>query len=483
LDCATRRLDRGRTLIGGTPLRVLRLGAPGAAALDAMEDGTPIGPEPSIGRFARRLVDAGLAHPIPPPPVDAPPTVTVVIPVRDRSSGLAATLAALGTDTPVVVVDDGSNPHEAIRTAAAAARHGAALVRRPAPGGPAAARNSGWRASSSELVAFIDADCVPAPGWLAGLVAHFQDPLVAAVAPRIVSTAAPGSPAVLAAYEQVRSPLDRGLAPGPVRPRGRVPYVPSAALIVRRPDLVALDGFDEGMQVGEDVDLVWRLDDAARRVRYVPEVTVAHPARASWAAWLQQRIAYGRSAAGLDARHPGAVAPLTVSGWSAAAWWLGTLVHPVPGAALAAITTAMLPAKLGALDHPWRESLRLAGIGHLWAGRSIADALRRAWWPAVVVGALTSPRVRRVAVAAALLPAGLEWVSERPPVDLGRWVVLRLVDDLAYGWGVWAGCLRAGRFDALRPDLAGWPRRESSVGPGGTPMVRSLAEPTRLEAI
>lgn len=459
MDGSTRRLDRGRTLIGGTPLRIFRLAAAGAAALDAIEEGQPIGSEPSVGRLARRLVEAGMAHPVPPATRGEPMSVTVVIPVRDRSLGLAATLAALGPEVPIVVVDDGSNPREEAHTAAMAARRGARLVRRPVPGGPAAARNSGWEATSSDLVAFVDADCVPAPGWIADLGVHFQDPCVGAVAPRIVSATSGDIPTVLGAYEQVRSPLDRGPAPGPVRPRGRVPYVPSAALIVRRSDLVALDGFDERMRVGEDVDLVWRLGAAGRSVRYVPDVTVVHPPRASWAAWLRQRIDYGRSAAGLDARHPGAVAPLTVSGWSAGAWGLGALVHPGLGVTLAAVTTALLPARLGALDHPWRESMRLAGLGHLWAGRSIADALRRAWWPAVVVGALGSVRLRRVAVAAALLPAALEWAVERPPVDPGRWIALRLVDDVAYGWGVWAGCLRARRFGALRADLANWPGR------------------------
>ena len=45
-----------------------------------------------------------------------------------------------------------------------------------------------------------------------------------------------------------------------------VPYVPSAALIVR----TELARFDEALRYGEDVDLVWRLHDAGHRVIYDP---------------------------------------------------------------------------------------------------------------------------------------------------------------------------------------------------------------------
>ena len=70
---------------------------------------------------------------------------------------------------------------------------------------------------STPLVAFIDSDCEPTADWLFPLLGHFDDPMVAAVAPRIVP--APVSPPTwLSRYEAARSSLDRGEAEGLVRP-------------------------------------------------------------------------------------------------------------------------------------------------------------------------------------------------------------------------------------------------------------------------
>ena len=101
--------------------------------------------------------------------------------------------------------------------------------------------------------------------------------------------------------------LDLGGRAALVHPRGPVPYVPSACLMVRRD--AAGDGFDETMPVGEDVDFVWRLVDDGWLVRYVTDVTVTHPARATWGAWWRQRVAYGRSSGELAVRHGERMAP------------------------------------------------------------------------------------------------------------------------------------------------------------------------------
>ena len=91
----------------------------------------------------------------------------------------------------------------------------------------------------------------------------------------------------------------------------------------------------------------------------------------------------------------------------------------------------------------------------------IGEALRRPWWPLAMAAAIGSRRARRAVAVAAVAPPLLDWVRERPPVDPLRWVGLRLADDVAYGAGVWAGCLRARSFGALRPDLTSWPGRSA----------------------
>jgi hypothetical protein len=156
-----------------------------------------------------------------------------------------------------------------------------------------------------------------------------------------------------------------------------------------------------------------------------------------------------------------------VSGWSAAAWGLVAAGAPAAGATVGAATTAALVPKLRNLRHPVRESLRLAGLGNLYAGRQVADALRRAWFPLAVPLALRR-RSRPALVAALVVPALVEQLERRPRLDPVRWAALRLADDLAYGAGLWSGSIRARTTAALRPAFSGrFPPPDDGAGVGG----------------
>jgi mycofactocin system glycosyltransferase len=462
LDPSTRRIDDGTVLVGGSPFRLLRLTPAGARLVDGLVGGEPVAPDEGAQRLVRRLLDAGMVNPRPLGGSVVASDVTAVVPVRDRAGGLSTTLGALGPVGSVVVVDDGSVDDGPSRAAAAV---GATVLRHLVSRGPAAARNTGWRAVTTPIVAFVDADCEPELGWLDALLPHFDDPAVAAVAPRIGTRVDGRLPSWVAAYERARPVLDRGPVEALVRPRSRVPFVPTAALLVRRSALATVGGFDERLRFGEDVDLVWRLGGRGLTVRYEPSAMVIHPSRPTFGSWLRQRVDYGSSAAPLARCHGRAVAPVAVSPWSAVAWALAVLGHPDVGAGVALGSTALLAPRLQSIRHPVRESLRLAGMGHLYAGVALADAARRPWWPLVCLAGVVSRRVRVAAAAAAVVPPLLEWRQERPPIDALRWVALRLADDLAYGAGVWLGCARERSLAALRPDLSNWPGRRPAVGP------------------
>jgi hypothetical protein len=64
-------------------------------------------------------------------------------------------------------------------------------------------------------------------------------------------------------------------------------------------------------------------------------------------------------------------------------------------------------------------------------------------------------------VAAAALPALADLWRDRRGTGLDplRYVALHLADDLAYGTGVWAGCVRERTVAPLVPDLRSWPGR------------------------
>jgi len=475
-DPGTRTLADGTVITGGYPIRVLRLSPAGARHVADWWAGAPVPGDPKARALARRLLDTGIAHPLPEQalPEQGPAemlAVTVVVPVRDRHAELARCLAGL-TGGPmggrtggliggprVIVVDDGSRDPAAIQSVAAAA--GASVLRRPVNGGPAAARNTGLAAAQTPLVAFLDSDCVPGPGWLDALLPHFADPALVAVAPRIVPHEAGRT--WLARYEGASSTLDMGHRASIVRPGSRVPYVPGAALVVRRE--AAGTGFAEDMQVGEDVDFVWRLAASGWRVRYEPAAAMGHQHRVRLREWFGRRKDYGTSAATLELRHPGAVRPLYVSVWTAAAWLAAALGHPEAGAVVTGTGTALLARRLArvtgeAWPRPagsaaWRLAVRQAGGGTLAAARPLGSAICRTWWPVALPAAIAVRRLRLPLAALVLAPPLLDWLDRRPPLDPARYVAARLLDDAGYSLGVWQGCVERRTVRPLLPVLRG----------------------------
>ncbi len=442
-----RRRERGRVLVGGAPLGLLRLSEAGAGAVDRLARGEPIGTTPGVQSLARRLLDRGMASPVPSPgsgpPVDE---LVVVIPVRDDRLGLERTLRSLPTHVPVVVVDDGSPDPVRVELA------GVTVLRREASHGPAAARNDGRALVDREMpdrsiVAFVDAGVVLEPDTAAGLLSHFDDPAIVAAAPRIRSSPVDGS--ARCRYELDASPLDLGPLPSRVAIGAAVPYVPTACLFVRLDALRQAGGFDERLRYGEDVDLVWRLASIGT-VRYDPAVVAWHEPRPDLVGLVRQRIGYGSAAAPLAQRHGPAVAPLRGSPWTLAVLALLVSGHPATAVALHAFTARKLARRLDGLDDAEIEAARFTTFGLLGAGRAAARATVRPWWPLTAI-AVVLPVSRRAAVRSLVA-----YAVDRAVASPSRawWVVpLTLVDDVSYGAGVWWGSIRARSARALLPDV------------------------------
>jgi glycosyltransferase involved in cell wall biosynthesis len=183
------------------------------------------------------------------------PRLSVIIPARNAQDTLADTLAGLSAQAAgfafeVIVVDDGSGDGTR-RIAASSAVVGQVIV---LPGlGPARARNAGAAAATGSALAFLDADCVPAPGWVAaGVSALAQSDLV-------LGETRP-DPA------QRCGPFDRTLSVV-----GRSPLFESANLFVRRELFERIGGFESwlgprgGKELGEDVWFGWRAERLGAR--------------------------------------------------------------------------------------------------------------------------------------------------------------------------------------------------------------------------
>ena len=407
LDSSVRR--HGTVVTGGSPLRLFRLTVAGKDVVAQIEAGKPI----CASTLTERLVEAGAIHPEPVWPGFSSADVTIVVPVFGSSPDV---------DKDAVVVDDGSP--EAIENAS---------VRLETNQGPGAARNAGLELVATRLVAFVDSDVELADGWLDPLLAHFNDPRIALVAPRVRSTPTKGA---LGNYERRHSPLDMGDEGQIVRKGSRVSYVPTAAIVCRVEAIRDIGGFDPELRFGEDVDLVWRLNEAGWRCRYEPRSVVHHHPRPSWPAWIRQRIAYGRSTAPLHRKHPGAVTPIRASAVGLTSWVIGVACRPLYGASIHLASAAMLARKLP--DLPTSAVFQLTSVGSFRVGQQIARAVRTTWWPLLALPALRYRTARRVLLASML-------AAQNP---------IKAADDVAFSIGVWRGMIAERSFGALVPHIS-----------------------------
>lgn len=178
-------------------------------------------------------------------------SIGVVLPVRNDASYLPEWIdavvpqaAALGA--AIVVVDDASDD----QTRDLAQRAGLTIIAQSRSSGPYVARNVGWLSHETDAVVFLDVRCRPRPGALAAMVDALDDPDVVIAGAEIVTSGGKGPAARWAAVAQPMNLRWQLLDPF-------LPFVPTAALAIRRRDLVALGGFSPVRSAG-DADLCWR---------------------------------------------------------------------------------------------------------------------------------------------------------------------------------------------------------------------------------
>jgi mycofactocin glycosyltransferase len=443
----TVRVDDSATFVdrdlvsGGSPWRLLRLRGSSRAIVERWRTGGPV--RAGEERFARTLVRQGFVH----PQFDTPLSrddIDVIVPVYGDVAALSSLLVQLA-GYRVVVVDDGSRDSDAVERCAG--EHGASVQRSTANQGPGHARNVGASVTTRKYLWFIDVDVSlhDADRVARHLECAFNDPLVAAVAPRVRGE---DGPSLREHFECRFGPLDMGSHSSLVVPEGTVAYVPSACLMVRREAYG--DGFDETLRVGEDVDFVWRLHDQGWLVRYDATVDVAHPARSTWREWWRQRARYGSSSAELAKRHGRRLAPLRADSWTLVAWISVLVGRPALGARIVSGARRQAREKFfQSEDNPTEAADQVVTRNMVRAGGPLARATVRTFGVVLLLCAL-HPRLRARALGLFLLGSAWRWRHEQfHPTD----VPFALADDLAYGTGVLRGALRAGSWQSLTPDI------------------------------
>lgn len=205
--------------------------------------------------------------------------VSVIIPVYNDGERLRLCLAALAAQTypasrfEVIVVDNAADESLAELSRA---YPWLKLAREPRPGSYAA-RNTGLSLAVGDVLAFTDADCIPAPDWLeqggARLSAEANCGLVAG---RIrVFFRDPARPTAVELHESLHAfPQHKYVS--------EARYGATANLFTRRAVFEHVGPFNDQLKSGGDQEWGNRVHAAGYRQVYCEEAAVGHPARRSF---------------------------------------------------------------------------------------------------------------------------------------------------------------------------------------------------------
>lgn len=449
----------GPALLAWRPLRLVTVNGALAGLLQGGGDIVPSTPAATRALDALRRKGM-LVRSAAPGAAARYPSVTVIVPVRDRAGPLRRCLESLRRlrypvdRLEIVVVDDGSQDDGP----AAARALGARVLPSGGRGlGPAAARNRGARAASGELLAFVDSDCVASEGWLAELVGAFEDPSVAAVGGRVDGMR---TSSALDRYEAEMSSLSLGDRDQSAQAGTDGFYLPSCNLVVRRSAFAEAGGFRVALQIGEDVDLSWRLRDRGGAIAYLPRGRVLHEHRNRLAPFLRRRFDYGTSEGALDVLHPARRKRMALPPVLVAAGLLGAaavLRAAWPPAALASAIVLVdavafwvrLRRRLGALPFARVLAGRLRAVGGLLY--HLGFHVVRYHAAALILAGAVWPRLGLLSAGVALAVAWVDFRRRRPALPFPAFLAYYLAEHLAYGAGVLWGCVRHRTFRTYRP--------------------------------
>lgn len=196
--------------------------------------------------------------------------VSIYVPAYNCAEYLPRCLEGILAQThkpdEILVIDDGSRDST---PEIAHSYEGIKVISHGENRGLGAARNSAFEAARSELVASLDADCVPEPDWLETLLTQFQDERTAGTGGRLV--------------EGVRDTMADRWRCAHMRqewgedPVEDPPFLFGCNNVFRKSAVLAAGGYDPEMRSnGEDADLSRRLKAQGWRLAYEPGARVTH---------------------------------------------------------------------------------------------------------------------------------------------------------------------------------------------------------------
>jgi glycosyltransferase involved in cell wall biosynthesis len=227
------------------------------------------------------------------------PSLSVVMPVKDGEQTLAEALTALANqhyaDWWEVVLVSGGSTDRTVEIAESFTDQipNLTILASDIPAIPAVAQNRGVRASSGEVVVFLDADDMVGADYLQSMgKALSAQPLVGATMD--ISRLNPPTDV------RRRRPLQTDLIESFCNYR---PAVIGATMGVQRSAFDQVGGFDETLPTQQDLDLSWRLYDAGYSPVPVPAAVLHYRYRSKFGEIFRQHYKYGWGEVQLYRKH------------------------------------------------------------------------------------------------------------------------------------------------------------------------------------
>jgi cellulose synthase/poly-beta-1,6-N-acetylglucosamine synthase-like glycosyltransferase len=242
------------------------------------------------------------------------PQVSVIVPIYNGEADIPRLIACLYEQTyprdrvEYLLVNNNSRDRTAaiLETAAAEARsQGLKLcpLSENQIQSSYAARNTGIKTATGNILAFTDADCRPIPQWLERLVQSFTDPKVGLVIGEV--SALPGKTLLEQHADRQNTLTQKDTLAHPFCPYGQ-----TANIAVRRAVFEEIGLFRPYLTTGGDADLCWRiLRETAWQYYFAEDAIVQHRHRANLQEFRSQWQRYGRSNKYLHELHGIALRP------------------------------------------------------------------------------------------------------------------------------------------------------------------------------
>ena len=139
---------------------------------------------------------------------------------------------------------------------------------------------------------------------------------------------------------------------------------------------------------------------------------------------------------------------------------MGSSIGYLASIVVATITGRRIAKSLSSVETEPKDVAVVAAHGLWSAAMQLASAVCRHYWPLALIATLLSRRCRQVVLLAAVVEGVVDWLTrnrnveeDAPRVGLLTYIVLRRLDDIAYGAGLWTGVVRERHLGALKPQI------------------------------